>query len=338
PPPPPPPPPAARRNRTRRFRLPTDLRRVFPAILVLAFVLGLISLGTAWWSYSDSTTNEHLSVNFVPGGTYYLACSGSGCAGFNSGSFPYSVQGGGSVGSVYETVLGVGAIAVALAGIVALLAVLAALGRTRSSPTLSTLLGGGTILLLIATMIWIVTAQPGAVPAHLYDAGTSASGASPQNSFWGSNGDGTASWGAGPGWYLALSCVVLLTLVLIVIPLLDRRRHGVGIRGAAAPSPVSGPVASRTYLPPPASTAPRRYSAPPPAVPVSRPTATRPPIPPSARPDPADPVAAATSTAPVPPPTPAVEAAEPVACPACGTPNPAKSRVCSYCQRPLRAP
>lgn len=310
-----------KRRSIGRFRLPAELERILPALLVLAFVLGLISLGTAWWSYSSSTSSGSLSVNFVPGGSYYVSCSASRCAGFSSGSFPYAALGGGSIGSMYATVEGLLGLAVALAGVVAVLRVLAAWGRFRTSLLWTSLLSLASVIVLLATMAWTATSQPGALPAGVQFSGTGGSGPSPATSFWGSTANGNASWGAGAGWYLALAMILLLLAVLVLQPLLDRRRAAT-TRSAARPA---RDVAAPAALP--------RYTAPPPPVPITRSPVTRPPIPGRSSPPP-EPAPTPASALPVPPPPPE-STAEMVPCPECGTPNLARSRVCSYCQRPL---
>ena len=313
---------AARERTPRRLRFKPNLRLILPALLVLVFVFTLLSLGTAWWSYSTSAGGGNLSINFLPGSNYYLTCSGS-CSGFSAGAFPYSVVGG-SVGSIYGGVLGVLVAAGILAGLVALFGVLTALGRElgRWQSFLTFLFGGVVALLLLATVAWTATGQPGAFPPGFHFMGSTGSGASVESSFWGSSPGGGASWGAGPGWYLALAGAVLLGGVMVLLPLLTRRPA----RSRPRPTPA----------PPRTPVAPLRTFAPPPTRPAFAHLPMRPPPAPAARPATAGTPAAPSSPTSTPSEEePAVPAGY-LPCPTCGTPNLAKSRVCSYCQRSLR--
>ena len=315
----------------RRIRLQPNLRLILPLLLVLAFVLAAISLGSAWWSYSSSNPSGSESVSFVPGADYYLTCTSSHCGGFQAGTQPYAAIGG-SIGGVYGSLFGLLLAAVILSGLVALFAGLSAAGRTwgRWQAKATFLLGGGAILLLLASLVWATAGQPGAFAPGFYFPGSGSAGASPANSFWGSSSTGSASWGAGAGWYLALASLILLSGVIVVLPWINRRSRPAPAR------PISPGSGESTYVR-------REYMSGPPAPAVRGPVAVAPPVrtssptmltptavtPPPVRPGPAP----AEPTAPTVPPE--IEA-EPVPCTYCGTPNPAKARICSYCQRPLR--
>jgi zinc-ribbon domain len=307
----------------RSWRFQPNVAMILPAVFILSFVFGLLSLGTAWWSYSDKTAGGNFSVNFLPGSNYYLTCSGSGCGGFSAGAFPYTVVGGG-VGGMYGDVLGLVVVCVILLGLLALFSVLGIMGHGlgRWQSAITTLFGAVTILVLFATLIWTAAGQPGTFPAGFYFMGSAGSSNTPDTSFWGSTTSGAASWGAGAGWYLALATVVLLCAALILLPWAGRRRRArtAPVAYSAPPSP---PFVSRPYTPPPQS----RPAPPPPSgdsprvITSPRTVVTRPP---------------ASAPVSVPIVAPPEVVGEPVTCSTCGTSNPAKSRICSYCQRPLR--
>jgi hypothetical protein len=296
-----------------RALLHPNPRLLLAFLLVVTFVLELVSLGTAWWSYSSTGGGTSHSLSFLPGGNYNVTCSGSGCAGFSAGSFPYS-NFGMSMGTLYGVVLGLMALTAVLTALAAAIAVLAALGRKtgwwqRSGSFVLVFLSALTTLIaLVAT----VTAQPGAFAANSMFDGLGSGGASPLTSFWGSNPAGTATWGAGAGWFVALATLVLLGIIIALLVVLGHERLAVPGRRSR----------SAVVTPPPPS---RVYTAPPSAYPASRPSATRPPIP------------TTTTARPMPPPMPAPTEVPPsVPCPTCGTLNLVKSRTCSYCQRSLR--
>ncbi len=249
-----------------------------------------------------------------PGGNYNVTCSGSGCAGFSAGSFPYS-NFGGSIVTLYGVVLGLMGLGVALTGLAAIVAVLAVLGRKtgwwqRSGSFVFVFLS---VITTLIALVAAVTAQPGAFASNTTFPGLGSGGASPLTSFWGSNPAGTATWGAGVGWYVALVTVVLLSVVTAMIIVHGRERLAVPGRRTRAAAPPPAPVV-------------RGYTAPPSATAGLRPAVMRPPI------------HTATTVRP-PPPTMSgpTEVPEMIACPTCGTENLAKSRTCSYCQRSLRS-
>lgn len=324
----------------------TNPRALLAVLLVVAFALGIASLGTAWWSYTSTAGGTTRALAFLPGGSYSVMCSGTGCAGFSTGSFPYSAIGG-SVGGLYEAVLAAMALSVALTGLAAAIAVLSALGyRTgwwqRSGSFILVFLG---LLTALVTIGAVVGAQPGAFAPSTSFAGLGGGSASPLNSFWGS--DGAASWGAGAGWYLGLASGLLLiatTVVLVVVghqrlrvPEPERRTRTavapavLDLRGYTAPPPVAPPPRPAPAAAPVMMT-PTRVTPRPSSRTRSDPAPTRAPETPAAEPD-AEPATIA------PLPVPAAVPTEPramIECPACGTPNLARSRTCSYCQRPLR--
>ncbi|MGI0071224.1 MAG: hypothetical protein ACRECT_04035 [Thermoplasmata archaeon] len=283
-------------------------RVLFAYFLIVIFLLSLIALATPWWTYTATEGGGVVSVNFLPGSSYNVTCSGAHCGGFSAGSFPYSAFGG-SIGTLYEVVLGLLVASVALTGLAALLGGLSALGRRviGAQRSWTFVLGALGVLVLLATLATIVGVQAGALPSGSF---TTGAGASPSSSFWGSSSTGAASWGAGTGWYCALAAVILL-FVGIVLFLVLERRHPMAAPERRATVSTTWRRASN-YRPPPTAPAPARSVTP-------TPTST---APPSALP--------AASPSPVAP-DPAM-----VACPECGTPNLARSRTCSYCQRPLR--
>ena len=318
---------------------------LLPVLLVLSFLLGVVSLGTTWWSYSANGGGGSFSIGFLPGGNYDVSCSH--CAGFSSGSFPYSAIGG-SVGGIYEAVLGLMIATVVLTGLATGIAVLGWLGRRtgwwqRSGSFVLIVLS---FVFTIAAVAGTVAAQPGSFASNTSFDGLGGTGASPASSFWGSNG--AASWGAGAGWYLAAVMTGLLVVVCAVLILAGHERLAVPERRSRTAT--AQPVARTYAAPDPAEVAPpRAYTAPPPTTTFARPTVSRPPIASysgtrvTPRPVPASkttagdaPPDAPVSKAPPPPKVAAAPAPAMVECPECGTPNLAKSRTCSYCQRSLR--
>ncbi len=353
-----PPAPPSRFGAARILRLVRhpNPRWLLAVLLVTTFIVTIVSAGTAWWAYTANGGGTSHSLYFLPGGDYNVTCSGSDCAGFSAGSFPYNAIGG-SLGGLYGTVLGLLGFAIGLTGLAAVIAVLSLLGRRtgwwqRSGTFILVVLA---FLVMVVAEIAAVTSQPGAFSSTTKFPGLGAGGASPLTSFWGSSG--SASWGAGAGWYLGLSTVILLVGVAAVLVLAGPKRLELPARARRTPtnpSPLidysaapSTPTAA--YFPPPSE-----YTPPPAATPYARSPVTRPPItfapgsrvtprpaPKARTPTPAasaeaPPPDAPVSVAPRPAPVVPVEGPEMINCPECGTENLAKSRTCSYCQRSLR--
>jgi len=336
PPPPPPPPPAVPATaapppsapaspapgRSSRIGYRPSARTIVALLVIAVFVMSIASLASSWWGYSATNGGASESVDFFPGSNYNVACSGSDCGGFTAGSFPYAAIGvGENLGTLYGLVLILIAASAALIGLAALFTGLGALGRREggSGRFFSLLFLGVSVLLLLGTDIWVAASQPGAFPPGTSFTGSGSKGASPSNSFWGSAGTNGATWGAGPGWYLALTCAILLVVVLVLM-----------LRTGRSPGLEPFPERRTRFSAPVPPTPPRGYTAPP-TVTIGRSSVTRPPIPSTPASEPAPPPAATvTATRPTPPP------AVTVACPECGTQNLAKSKICSYCQRPLR--
>ncbi len=314
--------------------------------MVAAFVVGAASLGTAWWYYTASAGGGSNSLSFYPGGNYDVGCSNSACGGFSSGSFPYTAIGG-SIGSLYGADLGLMVAAVLLTGIVAAIAILGWLGRPtgwwqRSGSFVLTVLA---FLFSIAAVAGTVAAQPGSFGSSTSFPGLG-HGGSPLTSFWGTAG--AAMWGAGAGWYLGAASSGLLVVVAAVLILAGHRRLEVPEKRARTAT--AQPVARSYTAPAPAAEpVPRGYTAPPPARTYARTPVARAPaasysgtrVTPRPAPTPKttanDPPPDAPRSRPPPPPVlAAAPAPKMIDCPACGTPNLAKSRTCSYCQRALR--
>jgi hypothetical protein len=306
-------------------------RLVLTLVLVVGFILAAVSLGTAWWTYTSSSGSSSEAVQFGPGSTYSVTCSGSGCGGFGSGSFSYSAFGG-SLGTLYGTLEGVLILAVVLAGIVTLFGLLALVGRgNRTFGLLGFLLGLASGGALLALGLWIESAQPGAFGSSETFPGTHAGGASPSSSFWGtgSGGGSVATWGAGAGWYCAVIGGVLVLVVAIALLFIDRQAMP---RTPKAPRAPPAPKEERSFAPVP--TGYRDFANRPVYAP---PVHTNMTPPPSASPPPTLPVqATAKSPVPVLGKKGAVPAAT-VECPACGYANSPKARICAYCQRPMKA-
>ncbi len=284
-------------------------------LFVLGFVLSLVAVATPWWSYADSSHNESETVNFLVGSTYSVTCSGSGCGAFAAGSFSYSIFGG-SIGSMYGALEALAAFAAVAAALAAIFGCWGVFRRTDRGlrPVLTVLLVLVASGLLFASTLWIASAQPGAFGSSVSFAGTTPGGLTPLNAFWGSSSSGgsSATWGAGVGWYCAFFAGLILLVDLFALLLLNRSRipRAVVVRGEL-PRVAMNP---NVYIPTPGVAplpAQHGYTAPPPAetaVPNASPVAV-----------PSTPPPAAT-----------------VACPACGYQNSARSKTCSYCQRPLR--
>jgi|GEM_PF-5496075 len=288
-------------------------------LVVVAFVIVLASLTTSWWGYSVSSGGTTQSVQFLPGSNYNIACTGH-CS-VASASNAYSAIPG-SLNTIYEGVLGLLIASAAMIGLAALFLGFGALGRrpTPIQPFWTRLFLLLSPLLLFVAVVWTAGGQPSAFPSGGSPfGGTGSSGESPANSFWGSSATDSAQWGAGIGWYLAVVGVVILLVVVIVTLVLNRR-------------PMSTPELRTRNAVFVAPVVPKGYT-PPPTVPPSRSPVTRPPVPRMTPPPSAPEPAPATVMAPILETTPQ----EMVACSECGTQNSAKSRICSYCQRPLRA-
>jgi hypothetical protein len=339
PPPPPPeysygtsPPPAAppappRRRRPRWLASGGFPRLVLTLVLIVGFILAAISLGTAWWAYSSSTGGSSESVQFGPGSTYSVTCSGSGCGNFASGSFSYSSFGG-SIGSLYGTLEALLILAVVLAGIATLFGLVALAGRGgRMFGLLGFLLGLASGAVLILLGVWIESSQPGSFGSGVAFPGTRVGGASPSTSFWGaaSNGGAVASWGAGAGWYCAVIGGVLVLAVAVALLFIGRESTP---RAARTPR---APKEDRAFAPVP--TGYRDFANRPVYAPPVHSTMT---APPSASASVHSPVQA---TAKSPAPVLGKKATAPsatVECPACGYANAPKARICAYCQRPMK--
>jgi hypothetical protein len=323
------PPRSVNPSRFRRAVLHPNPRHLLAIFLLVAFVLGLVCLGTGWWYFSAPAGAGSVTDNFLPGSNYNVMCSGSNAHSCVAGSPPYTVIAG-PLGSMYVTVLALAAFSVALTGLAALFAGLAALGRNLGGwqrPGTLLLSGLGAVTLL-GTLLWVVGAQPGMIPSGSLIPGASATAPSPSGSFWGANTAANATWGAGLGWYFGLASVIFLLIVVVLLLVVGRHRLATPER---RPRPVQSapPVSFRSYTPPPPATVASRSGAVRPS-----PTATQGTIPQTGtRVTPPPP------TSPVTPPPVPPESEEPVSmlpCPNCGTENLAKSRTCCYCQRSLR--
>jgi MFS family permease len=294
--------------------------------LLAGFVLSAVSLATAWWSYSSSGGGTTDSVLFTPGSTYTVSCAGSGCGGFATGSFSYSVFGG-SLGTLYTTLEGVLVLAVVLAGVATLFGMLTIFGRgSRALAFVGTLFGLVAGAVLLGVGVWIEGAQPSSFGANAAFRGTQAGGPSPATSFWGtaSGGGSVATWGAGAGWYCALIGGILILAIAVALLFLGRTaspRTSPSEERTFAPSSYRESASANVYAPTvrtSAPTSPRTYAPPPLDAPVQASAKT--PVP----------VRVRTGASPM-----AADAT--VACPACGYQNSSRAKTCAYCQRPMRS-
>ncbi len=295
--------------------------------LLVGFVLSAVSLGTAWWAYSYSGGGTSDSVQFTPGSTYSVSCSGSGCGGFVSGSSSYSSWGG-SIASIYGSLEVALIAAVAIAGLATVLGLLSLFGRgPRTFGFIGCLLGVVSGATLLGLSAWVVSSQPGAFGSDVTFLGTHSGGPSPASSFWGSatGGGASATWGAGAGWYGALLGGVVLLAISCVLVLVarsraprpspyDERPFAASARHQTGTPPVYAPTV-RTAAAPPPSAPPRSYTAPPLSAPVQASAKT--------------PVPVLIKKSPTAEPT--------VDCPACGYANSSRAKTCAYCQRPMRS-
>lgn len=296
--------------------------------LIIGFILAAVSLGTAWWAYTSSTGGASESVQFGPGSTYSVTCSGSGCGAFTAGSFSYSTFGG-SVGSLYGSLQALLILAVVLAGIATLFGLMALAGRGgRIFGVLGFLLGIASGAVLIVLGIWVQSAQPGSFGSGVTFPGTHSGGPSPSSSFWGtaSSGGSVATWGAGAGWYCAVIGGVLVLAVAVALLFIGREAT------PRMPRAPPAPKEDRTFAPVPTGYrdfANRPVYAPPVHSTMSPPPSATPPsnAPVQATAKSAAPVLGRKAAAPV----------ETVECPACGYANSPKARICAYCQRPMKA-
>jgi hypothetical protein len=336
PPPPPPPPPelgppptpnappaSAPPPARKRLRLATGdgrLPRLFLTLsLLVGFVLSAVSLATAWWSYTSTGGGTTDSVLFLPGSTYSVSCSGSGCGGFATGSFSYSVFGG-SLGTLYTTLEGLLVLAVLLAGVATLFGIAAIFGRGgRTLGIVGTLVGVAAGAILLGLSFWVEGTQPSSFGSNVTFQGTRGGGPSPATSFWGttSAGGSVATWGAGAGWYCALIGAVLILAVALALLLFRRAsapRTAASEQRTFAPSTYREPAGPVVYAPTVRTSAPRSYTAPPLNAPVQ---------------------ASAKTPVPIRPRTGAPPPEATVPCPACGYQNSSRARTCAYCQRPM---
>jgi hypothetical protein len=313
----------------RRPRAPLSAvqrKLLFEIALLAALALAVASLVTPWWSFAYSSGGGSESVNFVPGVMYSVTCAGSGCGGFASGTFSYSNFGAGT-SALYAAALVVAAVATVFAGLVALIYGLEGVrSRTYRVPRARLfrflcVLGA---LLAVGMTIAVAAAQSSSFVSGATFPGTTSGGPSPTNSFWGSShlGATSASWGAGVGWYCAIAAALLLLGALLALLAQARSARDEGalrapVRVAVSATVVAAPLGAEagTESEPPSEAPSDRvpastggFRAPPSATPRVRPA----------------PVSSGPSTA-----------GATVACPACGFENSAKSRNCSYCQRPL---
>ncbi len=248
-------------------------RGVASVFLLVAFVLSIASAITPWWydtiTYGASTTAPSVSMDFMPGTTTMVDCTGLSSAYTPctaSTSWGYTGSGLYLLGSYYV-----------LAHVVTILcAVLALIGGTfmamhatrrgwgrwhfHTTHLLALLVG---ILLLVIPAV-MVMGQPGLVGQATTGSGPYDYFLGPEGQYCGANTPSTgyfgnctftitsafapttytASWGAGLGWYLSIFAAffALLGGVLFL-------RAGADEEGRAAPRPYSHPYGAQGSLP-----------------------------------------------------------------------------------------
>ncbi len=177
-------------------------RTVASAILAAGFVLAAVALGLGWWTVSASTPGLSYSWSVLPGGSVGVSCSGSSTTCSYLSAFSVA---GSPLGSLYVDIGDLVAAAVVLALVATVLGFLGAYGMNFGRPqmTLILLFGVLSFVLLIAAVAWAAAGTGSAASS-----GSSGAYGSGTVYFWGVNG--TASWGAGAGWYVAVVAFILL--------------------------------------------------------------------------------------------------------------------------------
>lgn len=203
-------------------------RAIAEALLAVTGLVALASALSPWW-YTRTTTGATSSVaEFYPGASFYAGGGGGG------GTTTYAAYGLVRVGALYEGVLAVSLLLLALAW--ASVGAIVLSGRRPEASGLwlrrarrLTVLG---VLLALAFLLVVPIGQP-----VLYRAddpgGSCSSGAGPCASFWGaSTGASSIAWGAGAGWWLDLGVTALFALGVVV----ERARQQASGRPGPAPN------------------------------------------------------------------------------------------------------
>lgn len=322
-------------ERPRKY--PNRRRLLTALVLIAASLFALIALVTPWWSISltispsGSYSGGSWTGYLMPGSSAASSCSGD-CYGLGRDTGVAWNHWLTATNGLYEGILALVVLALISAFFATFLGLRGATSPTVSRRSLTVLILAtfvATLLMLVAIAL-VVAAQPGTLSSDFSTYGTPnvqglffcASGASPTNSFWGSNsgscngGQDTFfpvgySWGASVGWYAALVSLLLLLFALLLLMMSWREMR------ATVPASAPGP----TVAPPP----------PPPSTPTEIPHGQ---------------FAPAQGPSILPPPPPYVPAAPPsslyantstpVYCPRCGMPNPIAAPSCTRCQLRFR--
>lgn len=184
-------------------------------LAVVGIVLAVFSLFLPWWTDSFTELAGSGSLNFLPGPSASIS------SGSSTVSETYSSLGLSQVGNVYEAVLIVGILVVALSAVAVVVGVFRSahprVSRAQWDNAFSDVSFGAAAVLL-AMVVAAVLLQPPAISDAPHSDCGSVSGSSPCNSFWGaqSNSTESSSWGAATGWYLALVGGILLGTAALV--------------------------------------------------------------------------------------------------------------------------
>jgi len=233
------------------------------AIALVAGICSGISAFSAWWTLSASGTYSG-TINFLPGDSLKGAFSGS------SSTQTYASNGIGQVGALYEGVLAMTIVVMAIAFIAGIIGVILAVAKSRSQSTSRAFLGLSTVVIVVSlvAVLLVALAQPSIIAQHPAGSCGGYPGVkTPCNSFWGSvSGNGeTVTWGADVGWYLEIVALVL-GIAAFVVWRLSRPEP---IEAPGAPVAAAVPSAVSTGVPVPAVTPPASVVETPPAAPVS---------------------------------------------------------------------
>lgn len=189
-------------------------RRLFTSIILL--LAGLVLLAAAfapWWSFTVSAGGTSVTITFLPGSDYRGSLSSTSQNG--SASAPYRGSGLGALAGLYESVLIVTLIAAVLVLATGAVALLTELGKIRGRWRGSAIGFLALLAFLVSVSLVVVVAslQPtqfnAANPSGFCSESQGAT--SPCNSFSGSlsASGGSATWGGGAGWDLAIFSAIL---------------------------------------------------------------------------------------------------------------------------------
>ncbi len=170
-------------------------------------------MASAWWSAGLSGAFTG-SLDFLPGGSYQTNSGGM------TQTETYTSANLDTVGTLYQTIYGLGLAALVIAAVGAIFAFLGATGKVRDART-HNVVRGFAIFTFSAMLVAVLVAplvQPYAFSSAPVVNCTGSTGPNPCHSFWGSSSNASESvgWGANVGWYLGLGALVLTLLSLVL--------------------------------------------------------------------------------------------------------------------------